>query len=173
MSDALRQGGAAREAASISMSYSFSPIEYILCDLSAIMGNFCEELLGAFYPRIISKRANVLITELVSNVLQNTTDPSSRMDLHIDINPERLLIRIKNVATPEQYEVVKSHVDLINQTEDLRELMRKTIRERRERRAKGGLGLIRVAAENKFNISVDYREGYLVVDSVLNVGGLL
>ena len=29
--------------ANISISYAFSPIQFILCDLSGLIGNFCQE----------------------------------------------------------------------------------------------------------------------------------
>lgn len=158
---------------SIVMHYSFSPVQYILCDLGGIMGNFCEELLGAFYPRIVSKRANVLVTELVTNVLQNTSDPSSPLEITLEVNTEQLFIRMRNAVSREQFEVVRAHVDVIHATPDLRALMKKIIRERRDRRETGGIGLIRIVAENKFKIAVDYQDGFLIMDSILDVGGLL
>ncbi|MCB9796761.1 MAG: ATP-binding protein [Alphaproteobacteria bacterium] len=164
---------AAPRATRISMRYVFAPLEYILCDLSAIIGNFVEELLGAFYPRIVSKRANVLLTELVGNVLENISDPNSEIELSIDIDEDTLSIRIRNATSPEQYALVADHVSMIRNTDDLRALMKKTIRERREKRAKGGLGLIRVAAESKFDLTTDYVDGYLVIDAKMDVGGLL
>lgn len=142
----------------VSLNYSFSPLEYILCDLSGIIGNFCQELIGAFYPRIISKRANILVSELVNNVLQNTTDPRSRMDLGLRVDGQALHIRVRNAATPEQYARVRAHVDMIHSAEDLRKLMRDTIRERRRLKEKGGLGLIRLVAENKSALTVDYED---------------
>lgn len=162
-----------QKATRISMHYVFAPLEYILCDLSAIIGNFVEELLGAFYPRLVSKRANVLLTELVSNALEHISDPHEEMDLSIHIDEHQLHICIQNATTPEQYRMVKAHVDMIRNTDDLRALMKKTIRERREKRAKGGLGLIRVAAESKFELKTDYVDGKLVIDAKMDVGGLL
>lgn len=158
---------------SITMHYAFSPVQYILCDLGGIMGNFCEELLGAFYPRVVSKRANVLVTELVTNVLQNTSDPTSPLEMTLEVNTEHLFIRIRNAVTREQYDVVRGHVELIHAADDLRALMKKTIRERRDKRETGGIGLIRIVAENKFKIAVDYQDGFLIMDSILDVGGLL
>ncbi|MCK6514505.1 DUF6272 family protein [Myxococcota bacterium] len=157
--------------ANISISYAFSPIQFILCDLSGLIGNFCQELLGAFYPRIVSKRANILISELVTNVLQNTVEPTSQMMLDLDVNQDRLIIRVKNAVTPDQFDKVRVQVDRINQAEDLKRLMRDTIRERRRLKEKGGLGLIRLVAENKSQLSVSYEGGYLVVTSQLDVGG--
>ena len=79
----------------------------------------------------------------------------------------------RNVATPEQYEHVKAHVDMINNAPDLRKLMKQTIRRRRRMARRGGLGLIRLVAENKFKIAAFYEDGCLVVDSTLSVGELL
>jgi hypothetical protein len=61
---------------------------------------------------------------------------------------------------------------MINSTGDLRKLLAETIRERRKDRLRGGLGLIRLAAENKFTLSARYRAPYLVIDSHIGLGGL-
>ena len=61
---------------------------------------------------------------------------------------------------------------MINSTGDLRKLRADTIRERRKDRLRGGLGLIRLAAENKFTLSARYRAPYLVIDSHIGLGGL-
>ena len=100
-----------------------------------------------------------------------TTKPTSQMMLDLDVNQDRLIIRVKNAVTSDQFDKVRVQVDRINQAEDLKRLMRDTIRERRRLKEKGGLGLIRLVAENKSQLSVSYEGGYLVVTSQLDVGG--
>ena len=136
------------------------------------MPGFCEELIGSFYPRLVSKRTNTVITELFNNAIENSTDPASTITLEVQINGAQLCIKMTNVARQEQFERVKRHVDRINST-DLHRLMAETIRERRKLQLKGGLGLMRLALENKSRISVDYKEPFLIVESEIPLGGLV
>lgn len=156
----------------ISMRYDLSPIKNIIGDLSGLLGNFSDELLGAFYPRTVSKKANIVITELVNNAVVNSADGNGRIILEIMIDKDLLRIRVSNAASRAQYKKVKEHIKMINTAGDLRKLLAETIRERRHDRLKGGLGLIRLAAENKFTLSAHYRAPYLVIDSQIGLGGL-
>jgi hypothetical protein len=157
---------------SINMRYDLSPIRNIIGDLSGLLGNFSDELIGAFYPRTISKKANIVITELVNNAVVNSADDDSKITLWIMINKDLLRISVANAANESQYRRVREHIQMINSAGDLRKLLADTIRERRKSRLKGGLGLIRLAAENKFALSARYRTPYLIVDSQIGLGGL-
>ena len=53
----------------INMRYDLSPVKNIIGDLSGLLGNFSDELIGAFYPKNVSKKANIVITELVNNAV--------------------------------------------------------------------------------------------------------
>ena len=88
------------------------------------------------------------------------------------VNKEHLRIKVMNTAKRSQYRKVRDHIKMINSAGDLRTLLAETIRERRKDRLRGGLGLIRLAAENKFTLSVGYRAPYLTVDSQIGLGGL-
>jgi hypothetical protein len=156
----------------IAMRYSISPEKNIIGDVGGLIAGFCEELVGSFYPRVVSKRANTVITELFNNAIENSIDPSSTITLEVQINGALLRITMTNVARQDQFEKIRSHVDRINSA-DIRQLMAETIRERRRLQLKGGLGLIRLALENKSRISVDYKEPLLIVESEIPLGGLL
>jgi hypothetical protein len=156
----------------ISFSYTIHPVRNIISDLSAMIGNFCEETIGSFYPRVVSKKANVVLTELVNNAIENSTDSGSRIGLKVDIDKNRLVIKVMNPVTREQYEKVRRHVEKINSTENIRKLLRDTILLRRKDRLKGGLGLIRLVAENKFSLSVTFKNPYMIVESHFSLGGL-
>ena len=159
-------------ATNISMRYDLSPIRNIIGDLSGLLGNFSDELIGAFYPKTVSKKANIVITELVNNAVVNSPDSDGRIRLEITINRDVLRIRVANAAKRSQYKKVRDHIRMINSAGDLRKLLAETIRERRKDRLRGGLGLIRLAAENKFTLSTCYRAPYLIVDSQIGLGGL-
>ena len=157
---------------SISMRYDLSPIRNIIGDLSGLLGNFSDELIGAFYSKTVSKKANIVITELVNNAVVNSPDSDSKVTLEIMINKDLLRISVANAANRSQYRKVRDHIKMINSASDLRKLLADTIRERRKDRLRGGLGLIRLAAENKFTLSAHYRAPYLIVDSQIGLGGL-
>lgn len=155
----------------ISFSYIISPVKNIICDLSAIIGNFCEEAIGSFYPRNVSKKANIVITELLNNALENCSDADSKIGLKLHVDEGNLIVRVINPVDNEQFENVRTHVDRINSVDNIRTLLRETILERRKDRLKGGLGLIRIVAENKFKLSVDYKKPFLIVESQYMLGG--
>ena len=156
----------------INMRYDLSPMKNIIGDLSGLLGNFSDELIGAFYPKNVSKKANIVITELVNNAVVNSPEGDSKISLEIMINKDLLWIRVTSPAKRSEYRKVRDHINMINSTGDLRKLLAETIRERRKDRLRGGLGLIRLAAENKFTLSARYRAPYLVIDSQIGLGGL-
>lgn len=156
----------------ITLRYDLSPVKNIIGDLSGLLGNFSDELIGAFYPKNVSKKANIVITELVNNAVVNSLEGDSKISLEIMINKDLLRIRVTSAAKRSQYRKVRDHINMINSTGDLRKLLAETIRERRKDRLRGGLGLIRLAAENKFTLSARYRAPYLVIDSQIGLGGL-
>ena len=157
---------------SINMRYDLSPIRNVIGDLSGLLGNFSDELIGAFYPKTVGKKANIVITELVNNAVVNSTDRNGKIILEIGIDGDVLCIRVANAANRSQYRKVRDHIRMINSADDLRKLLADTIRERRKDRLRGGLGLIRLAAENKFSLSARYRAPFLIIDSQIKLGGL-
>lgn len=158
---------------SMTVSYSFAPLRNIVCDLSGIVANAVRELIEAFYPRLAGRRVDVLLTELIDNILQNVVDGESRMFVDITVDEGELRVQTRNIVRDEDYEAVRRHVDLINHTDDLRGLIRRTIKERRQQRLSGGLGFMRLVHESKFQISVDYRESYLVIDARLDMADII
>jgi hypothetical protein len=156
----------------IRLRYDFSPTKNIIDDLSGLIGRFCEELIGSFYARNISRKANIVITELLNNAVENSSDENGNIAIELEIDETALAIRVKNMAKPEQYEKVKSHVDKINSATDTRKLLADTIRARRNNHLKGGLGLIRLVAENKFRVSVVYERPFITIESLFPLGGL-
>lgn len=156
----------------ISMKYDLSPSKNIVCDISGLLGKFSSELISAFYPKNISKKVNIVITELFNNAVENNVDGNSKILLELKIDRNYLFVRVKNATKRLQYKKVKAHVKKINTAENLKKLLADTIHERRKDRLKGGLGLIRLVAENKFDLSVHYRAHFLIVESRIALGGL-
>lgn len=155
----------------ISLIYNISPVKNIITNVGAMIGNFCEEMVGSFYPKKISRKANIVITELLSNAVENIIDRESNIHLKLKIDKSRLRVHVANVANKQQYEKVRSHIDIINSSNDAKKLLENTIYNRKRMGMKGGLGLIRLVAENKFTLSVDYEEPYMRVESQFPLGG--
>ncbi|MBI4953909.1 MAG: ATP-binding protein [Myxococcales bacterium] len=156
----------------IEMSFRVRPLGNVVGDLSGILGAHATELVGAFYPRRVSNKVNVVLTELVNNVLQNFVDRESDIQVTLRLDAERLVLRVSNAATPAQYDKVRGIVERIQATPDPRTLLRDTIRERRKSRLRGGLGLLRLVVENKFQLGVSYDQSVLTVESRIALGGL-
>jgi hypothetical protein len=156
----------------LAMRYSISPQKNVIGDIGGLIAGSCEQLVSAFYPRLVSKRTNTVITELFNNAIENTADPEGAITLEVQLNGAVLQIRMTNVARPEQFERVKKHIERINSV-DIRKLMADTIRERHRLQLKGGIGLMRLVLENKSRISADYKNPFLIVESEISLGGLL
>lgn len=155
----------------LSMRYELSPVKNIIGDLSGLIASFCDEFLCAFYTRNTGKRANIVVTELFDNAVRNNSKPESNILLELAKDTDSLTISVGNRATKKQFATVRDHIEMINKTEDKRQLLAETINERRRERKRGGLGLMRLVAENKFDITVAYDEGMLRVTAVLDTGG--
>lgn len=156
----------------IGISCTVEPVNHVVCDLSGILGRFSEDLLKAFYPPVVAKRANIVITELVNNVFENMQFPDSAMELEITVDSDTLVIKVTNAADEVRYAKVADHVQAIHDAQDVKQLMRQTIRDRRVGRQKGGIGLMRLVAENKFQISTEFLDGQMTVESRLALGEL-
>ena len=155
----------------ISMKYDLSPLKNVVGDMSGLVADFCDEFIGAFYPKNVSKKANIVVTELFNNALANNVDGNSKIVLEVKINRDRLVIKMLNAANRSQYRAVKEHIRRIKSVDNVKRLLADTIRERRKDQLKGGLGLIRLVAENKFDLSVRYRAPFLIIVSQISLGG--
>lgn len=150
---------------SVGASISISPINHITSDVAGLLANFLDALLVRFYPRRICQKVNVVVTELVTNVIQHASERDGEVKLDLKIGSDGLVIKVSNRVTREEYETVKAVFDEIFAAEDPRDLFARTVRERRIDRQRGGLGLIRLTAENKFHLSTEHVDGVLVIQA--------
>jgi hypothetical protein len=153
----------------LSSTLRLAPVGNVLGDVAGVLGEHVLTLMGMFYPRPLCKRANVVVTELVTNVLENIVDPESEMRFLIEVDAEKLVIEVQNRVSDEQFENVRARIDRINSSSDVRALLKQTIRERRPQRLKGGLGFMRLATENKFELSAERQDGYMTIRAVHRV----
>jgi hypothetical protein len=157
--------------ARIGISFNVAPLGDVSGHLPRLLGESILELLGMFYPSIVGKKANVVVTELVQNVIENIVDPHSELHLELRVDGDELLVRVSNKATPEQYEGVRARVDALSGEADAKQLLRTTLRTRRADRLKGGLGLMRLVSENRFRLAVTYERELLTMQAAFPLRG--
>ena len=63
----------------LKFKYEFSPLKNIKYDLSGIIGNFNAELIKKFFNEYIAKKANIVISELFNNVVENVLESLDRI----------------------------------------------------------------------------------------------
>jgi len=151
---------------------SIAPAGNVVDDVAGLLGESLLELLSMFYPMRVCKKANVVVTELVTNALEDVSDHESGFVLGLRIDEERLVVDVTNRATAAQFEVVRARLQAIADAPNPKDLLRDTIRRRRADRLKGGLGLMRLAVENRFCLEATYDQGNLMVRAVLTLKGL-
>jgi hypothetical protein len=151
---------------------SIAPVGNVVGDVAGLLGDSLLELLSMFYPMRVCKKANIVVTELVTNVLENVSDHESGLVLGLHIDAERLVVDVTNRATAAQFEVVRARLQAIADAPNPRDLLRDTIRRRRADRLKGGLGLIRLAVENRFGLDTTYDQGRLMLRAEFILKGL-
>jgi anti-sigma regulatory factor (Ser/Thr protein kinase) len=163
--------GGNRTQTAVGASIYISPLDHVAGDVAGLLGNFLFDLLGMFYPRQICSKANVVVIELVTNVMEHCTirDGAMRVDLKID--GDDLLITVANPVTPAEFETVKERFAAIASAEDPKKLLADTVHRRRGDRQKGGLGLMRLTAESKFRLTCEYEQGFLVVKALFPMRG--
>ena len=154
----------------ITWSCHVQPIENVLCALSGIIATHAVQFAGAFHSRLVARKLNVALTELINNVLENFSDGQSALTVSWTIGGDVLTTKVAANATREQYETVLATVQHINAAESPKALLRSTIKARHKERLKGGLGLMRLVAENNFEVDVGYEEPVLTVGTRIVVG---
>ena len=112
-------------------------------------------ILGDLQSRSLVRKLDVVLSELVNNVLENTKKKSG-LSAELRLQEDSVLVRVSNRVTLRQCDAVKRHVANIRRADDPKKLLAETIRTRRDRGQLGGLGLIRLAAETRARLSVSY-----------------
>lgn len=155
------------------VSFRVAPLGDIRGNLATLLGESLPALIGMFYPPSVGKKANVAVTELIQNVVENIVDPDSELQLDLRVDAEAIEVQVRNKATQTQYEAVRDRIDAVAQTADPRRLLGETLRARRADRLKGGLGLLRLVSENRFRLSARYEQEHLTVYAVFPLRGIV
>lgn len=155
----------------ITMSYELEPAGHIVGDLNGLVAEFCERFVGAFYPRTVSRKANVVITELFTNAVNHNADPASRISFGLSLDGDELSVSVSNAASEESIQLVRTTIDRVAAADDPRGVLARTIRDRRDEGQPGGLGLIRLMVENRFRLHASAKENVLTVQASFPLGG--
>lgn len=156
---------------SLAVTYEFEPSKHIIGDLSGLIAEFSENLVGAFYPRTVGRKVNVVVTELFTNAVMHNSDGSRRIRVSLRLDGDTLSVAVCNAATAQQGESVRALVERACSADDARTLLARTIRERRAAGELGGLGLIRLVAENKFGLAASQENDEICVEARFSIGG--
>jgi len=162
-----------RAQTTVSASINIAPINHISGDVGGLLGNFLFQLLGMFFPRRVCARANVVVTELITNVMEHASSRDGEIGLTLTVNPQELVIQVQNTATEDEYEAIRARFSEIASAKDPKELLAVTVYTRHSEKRRGGLGLMRLAAESKFKLSTEYDKGFLVIRAHLSMEGLV
>ncbi len=129
-----------RAQTSVSAAINITPINHISGDVGGLLGNFLFQLLGMFFPRRVCARANVVVTELITNVMEHASSRDGEIGLVLTVNPQELVIEVSNSATTEEYEAIRGRFEEIANAKDPKQLLARTVYERHNERRRGGLG---------------------------------
>lgn len=149
----------------IGVSVTVAPIGDIRGNLATLLGQTLLDLLGMFYPPALGKKVNVAVTELIQNVMANVLDEDSALGLDLRVDADALVVRVRNKATRAQFEAVRARVDALAGCPDPKRLFTDTLRARRQDGLGGGLGLMRLVAENRFRLGVSYEQEHLTMQA--------
>lgn len=149
----------------IGVSVTVAPLADIRGNLATLLGQALLDLLGMFYPPSLGKKVNVAVTELIQNVMANALDPDSSLGLELCVDEDALIVRVRNKASLAQFEAVRARVDALARCPEPKRLFTDTLRARRQDGLKGGLGLMRLVAENRFRLGVSYEQEHLTMQA--------
>lgn len=158
-------------ATRLGVTVTVAPLGDVRGNIATLLGQSLHDLLGMFYPPAVGKKANVAVTELIQNVIQNVLDADSALGLDLRVDDEALIVSVRNKATPAQFEAVRARVDALATSAAPKQLFTATLRQRRADRLKGGLGLMRLVAENRFRLAVSYEQEHMTMQAAFPLRG--
>lgn len=156
--------------AHIEATLSLHPLEHMTASVSVLIATFLDGLFRELHSKRVGAKINVGVTELLTNVIQHVSRRDGGMRISLKLKSDHLVLKVQNRATPEEYQKLKAIIDEVSTAESPGALFVKTLRERRSHHEEGGLGLIRLASESKFQLNLQYVNDVLTVVAVLPVG---
>ncbi len=85
------------------------------------------------------------------------------------MNGPDIRIAVSNPAESEAAEVVQSKIAAIMHSDNIRQLLRSTMEERKAKKLRGGIGLIRMKSENNANLQAAWKNNTLTVTAAISI----
>jgi hypothetical protein len=142
----------------LDLSLSLSAVDDVHHRFSTVVAAAYASVLGELTTRAVSKKIDVLASELVGNVLEHSTGKKAPLRVDLQTRPGFLQLRVTNRVSASVCDRIKRHVATIRRAADPKTLMAETMETRRAKGQMGGLGLIRLVAETKATLSVSYNK---------------
>ena len=147
---------ATENGARIQLSWKVGPLGKVDYGFGSVLSSAGATVLRHLTSRPLAARLDVVVSELVNNVLENTADDSTGIAVDLKVDGGSMEVRVGNSVSPEVFEQVRRHVTAIRRHPNPRELLATTMKGRRSQGEHGGLGLIRLVSEARARISVAY-----------------
>src|SRR5690606_12657351 len=80
-----------------------APMGNVTGDLAGILGEHLLDLMGMFHERALCRRANIAVTEFVTNALAYTSDPEAELRVQVTLAAEALVVEVSNKVDDAQY----------------------------------------------------------------------
>ncbi|MBN2532414.1 MAG: hypothetical protein JXB88_05955 [Spirochaetales bacterium] len=153
----------------LSLAVTIDPLYNFTYHVSNLLGNINKLLIKYFYSEPLAQRIYVILCELLNNVVDHIEDKSSKCKVLLSINPETVIIKVKNKTNEDQFLKVKNYITTIKKIDDQKTYFSQIIAERRKAGLTGGLGFLRLIIEDTKNISVKYnkKNAYMTVISII------
>jgi rRNA processing protein Krr1/Pno1 len=163
---------AEKKSQNLSLELAIDPLYDFNYYGSNLLSDINSLLVQHFYSKPLAKKVYVILSELLNNVVDHIEDKSSSCKIKLDIDPEGVVIKVKNKVDKDQYDKVKSHIMKIKNINDQKAYFSEIVTQRREKGLTGGLGYARLFIENTNDISISYdrKKSYMTVTSKLRTG---
>lgn len=154
----------------LAASLSMQPVESMTTAAAGLVASFLNGLFREVHSRRLATRIYVGVSELLTNVLQHATVRDGEVNLNLHLQPDCLSVKVQNRASIEEYEKVQAIVEALAASESPQALFVRTLRDRRDHHQEGGLGLIRLVVECKFQLAIQYSDDLLTIEAKLPLG---
>jgi hypothetical protein len=145
-----------RDARALRWVLEVSPSAGLEHRFGGVVAAASSAIANQLYGKTPASRVDVIVSELVSNVLESLPERAGRFTVAVVADDSRLRVRVSNTVTDRAAKAVKRYVSRIQRTRNPASLLAETMGERRGRGERGGLGLIRLASEAKASLSVSH-----------------
>lgn len=155
----------------LTLAVTIDPLHNFTYYASNLLGDINVLLVRYFYSKSIAQKVYVTLCELLNNVVDHIKDRSSMCKVLLTINPETVVIKVKNKTNKSQYDKVKAHIAKIKKIKNQKVYFAEIMKKRQKQGLTGGLGFLRLFIENTKDIGIKYnkRNSYMTIISRLKL----